>query len=144
MRLVLACLVLLRITAATASADEGAPLIAPAAADSLHAANRLRTAGIAVLAAGVLATVASQVLLGEGIGWELGNGLGEHYDPTPSWVPRIETAGWTLLAGGQAAIVSGIVMLAVGDARRDRARAGVRISVAASPTGGLVTLGARF
>ena len=89
---------------------------------SLRAANRLRHAGIGVLAVGVIASVVSQVLVGKGIGWELGNGLGEHYDPTPSWVPIYENTGWGLLAGSQVAIIGGISMLSAGDTERDRAR----------------------
>lgn len=73
----------------------------------------LRAGGAAVLVVGVLATVAGQVLAAEGLGWEFGNGLGEHYDPTPSWVPASETAGWSLLGGGQALVIGGITMLAV-------------------------------
>ena len=73
----------------------------------------LRTSGIAVLTLGVLATVFGQVLAAEAIGWQFGNGLGEHYDPTPSWVPAFETTGWSLLGGGQAMVIGGITMLSV-------------------------------
>lgn len=130
MRLVLACLIVM-LAAQSVRADE------------LARANRLRYGGIALTATGVVATVVSQVLLAEGISWELGNGLGEHYDPTPSWVPRIETAGWALLGTGQAAIVGGIITLSLGDTRRDRARLHVTVAPAPSATGG-IGFAARF
>jgi hypothetical protein len=115
---VLGCVLAVYSASSPAFADEGQA-----------AAQRLRAGGIGVIVVGVLATIASNVLLGEGIGWELGNGLGEHYDPTPAWVPRAETAGWTLLGAGQGAIISGIVLVAVGDTHRDRARATVHWTV---------------
>jgi len=100
MRAALVCLLLVAST--VSRADEG---------PSLHA-KRVRYAGIGVLTVGVIASIVSQVLVAEAKSWEIGNGLGEHYDPTPSWVPVYESAGWGLLAGSQVAIVSGIVMIA--------------------------------
>ncbi|HEY2746017.1 MAG TPA: hypothetical protein VGL86_15385 [Polyangia bacterium] len=104
----------------------------PALADE-RSANRLRYGGGAVLALGIAATVVSQVLVGEAISWGIGNGLGEHYDPTPAWVPSYETTGWAMLGAGQAAVLTGIVMISAGAGERDRARRHVRVSLA--PTG---------
>lgn len=116
MRFVVASLIVLQVASMDARADERT---------SLRAANRLRMGGVAVLVTGVIATILGQVLVAEGVSWELGNGLGEHYDPTPSWVPRFETAGYSVLAAGQVGILSGIAMLGVGDTKRDQALANV-------------------
>lgn len=127
-----------------AAASQSPLLIAPPNDDALAAAKGLRIGGITVLVAGVAATIIGSVLAGDAISWGIGNGLGEHYDPTPAWVPTYETAGWVLVGGGQAAIISGIAMLAVGDARRDRARAHVSLSLAPTPTGASAGLTVRF
>lgn len=146
MRFALGCLILIQLASGGAAADEPrvGPIAKPPVSAARSAANRLFYSGIGVLAVGVVATIVSQVLVGEAWMWSVGNGLGEHYDPTPAWVPTYETAGWMVLAGGQAAIISGIVMLSVGASRRHRARAPVSLSFGVSRAGGFVAAVAHF
>jgi hypothetical protein len=142
------CLVMLVVLSAPVLGDErvSSELTAPppSATNTVRAANRLRHAGLGVLLTGCTATLASGALLAASFGWGIGNGLGEHYAQTPDWVTASTNSGWGLFAGGQAAVVSGIVMLSAGTDRRNRALAGLSVSLAPMRQGAMVSLAARF
>jgi len=133
MRIAVVVLAAILCTSAVARADEGRR---PGAA--------FREGGIICTVLGVMAGIAGTVLVARGAGWELGNGLGEHYDPTPDWVSMSENAGWGLIGGSQALVAGGIVLLSHGDTLRDRARRGVGVSLAPTRDGAAAVFTARF
>ena len=116
MRIAAVVLAVILCASTVARADEGRR---PGAA--------FREGGIICTVLGVMAAVAGTVLVARGAGWELGNGLGEHYDPTPGWVPMSENAGWGLIGGSQALVAGGIVLLSHGDTVRNGAVATVAV-----------------
>jgi hypothetical protein len=87
----------------------------PGRADDDTSAKTLLGSGIAMIVAGGAVSMGSGGLAGA----EIGNGLGEHYQPVPDWVHPMEYALCGISIG---MVAAGIAMTVVGAKRHNEAK----------------------